>query len=188
MKKVGILLVFLGVVFITPLFIQCGGDNGVEIDCNKICKKEVECGKESDESKCVSDCNAKKDKTKKYLQEVFIEGTMACYDKVCNEIDQCIEDTAAKCKAVDPSKYFDAACSKEASCDSNINKDSCITTSKSGWDQMLKQTKVPNCFTESFYTDASNCYTNAKCESLNDDVNKCLQDMGFGISGEGSDK
>lgn len=180
--KVLVVLFSIFVISVFALAISACGildeDSGAKIDCTKLCAKEKECDKEmtdSDVKDCEAGCNKVKDSG--YYQDTFVNTVDSCYDKSCSEIDSCIEKGTSSCKAPDYMPYVNTACDKMVSCGAEGTKDECVAGGKEALEKEMNESSSFKCFTDKFFSDLADCIKKANCETLDDDVDKCLQNM-----------
>jgi len=176
LKSVLIALSVLSIFGLALWISSCGSDESAKIDCNKVCDKEKECDSQmtdEDVKSCISHCNKLNDSG--YVQDSYINAGNDCYGKSCSEIDTCMEKASDGCKAPDYMPYINAICDKLVSCDSNIKKEDCVSEAKKSFEgEMSGSVK---CLTDKAFTDSANCVKNAKCETLQDDAQKCMEDI-----------
>ncbi|MCX7944791.1 MAG: hypothetical protein N2746_09825 [Deltaproteobacteria bacterium] len=150
----------------------------VKLDCDKICNKEKECNKEmtdDDLRECKTQCDGVS--RSGYFQNTIIKTINSCYDKTCPEIDSCVEKGTGSCKAPNYMPFVSAACDKHIECGLGTTKDTCTTEFKNALDKEINEGEIVRCLTDKAFSDLGECMKKANCQTIEDDLGKCMEDL-----------
>lgn len=183
--KFNVLVVIILILYWTLFILSCGmfSSNDSSIDCEKQCKKAMECNEgitDQDVQSCIESC--KKSAINDYLQDSYVDSVNKCFDYECSEVENCLSKSSEVCKSPDFVPYVYASCTKAIECKrTELKYDECVAQGKNDLNSLINERGFLKCFSNNFFKDFADCIKDIKCESFDQDYDSCLRRFGLEI-------
>lgn len=151
-----------------------GGSSGGSVDCDVVCKKQMDCGTTQSLAECKEACTS----GNQIANGSYLAAVQACYAKSCTEVQKCVEGAVLSCDA-DAEAVFDAYCGKVSDCDSSVSVDACKASLMTG--EIAQAMQYLRCLNDDTISKVSSCAEQASCENFTSDSQKCLESQ-LGVS------